>query len=124
MGYKKIYKKTARKLFESGRDFIIIPNKTRVNNLWNVGCTINSNDKEKLSFNELLNNLLCENNINISLTTRERECLQHIAQRKTYRNVGKLLNISSRTVETHIINAKVRNNIETTSELVEMYYNS
>lgn len=52
-------------------------------------------------------NHLCEGNIKRSpLTTREAECLHWISQGKTDAEVGRILQISSRTVRFHIGNAK------------------
>ena len=56
MDYKKITIKTAEKLFKSGIDFIIIPNKCNINNLWGLGYQVNNLDREEMTFKQLVNN--------------------------------------------------------------------
>ncbi|MEO8402099.1 MAG: LuxR C-terminal-related transcriptional regulator [Gammaproteobacteria bacterium] len=51
-------------------------------------------------------------------TKREKECLFYILRGKTARETGKLLNLSTRTIETYINNLKIKLNVSTKSELI------
>lgn len=55
----------------------------------------------------------------MQLTTRELECLFYVLKGKTSKHIGKTLNISYRTVETHMSNVKSKLNIRNKSELIE-----
>jgi hypothetical protein len=54
--YKKITIKTAKKYFNNNKDFIIIPNKTNINNIWGIGYQVNNLDRTEENFNQLVNN--------------------------------------------------------------------
>jgi len=58
------------------------------------------------------------------LTKRELQCVGYGAVGNTIKETAKLLNLSPRTVESHLNNAKERLNCYTTSELVAIYLNS
>lgn len=53
-----------------------------------------------------------------SLTTREREVLKYICEGKNNSEVGEILRISTRTVETHRANMMSKLNLKNTAELV------
>lgn len=53
-----------------------------------------------------------------SLTTREREVLKYICEGKSNSEVGEILRISTRTVETHRANMMSKLNLKNTAELV------
>lgn len=54
----------------------------------------------------------------IILTQREQECIYYLTRGFTFFEIGQYLNISPRTVETHISNIKVKLNVKTRSELI------
>jgi DNA-binding CsgD family transcriptional regulator len=54
-----------------------------------------------------------------NLSERESECLFYLIRNRGLKTIGKLLNISPRTVETHINNIKKKVNCYTTSQLIE-----
>lgn len=54
------------------------------------------------------------------LTTRELEILKHLADGKPNRDIGKLLHISTRTVDTHRSNILRKLNLRTNAELVKV----
>jgi hypothetical protein len=56
MEYKKINIKTAEKMFNKGEKFLIIPNKTNPLNIWGIGLLTDTDQKEKGTFNQLVNN--------------------------------------------------------------------
>jgi len=53
-----------------------------------------------------------------SLTTREREVLKYICEGKSNSEIGEILRISTRTVETHRANMMSKLNLRNTAELV------
>lgn len=57
-----------------------------------------------------------------AISPREYECVSCLARGKTYKEVAKVLGISPRTVEAHIINAKSKTNIFSTAQLIEKYW--
>lgn len=52
------------------------------------------------------------------LTQREQECVYYLTRGFTFLEIGQYLNISPRTVETHITNIKIKLNVKTRSELI------
>jgi DNA-binding NarL/FixJ family response regulator len=54
------------------------------------------------------------------LTRRELEIAQHLANGKPNRDIGKLLHISTRTVDTHRSNIMKKLNVKTNAELVKL----
>ena len=97
------------------------------------GIEINQNNLTKILMNimELDKRYQIDNNINhrsyyignssqdSSLTNREIECLFHVVRGKTAREIGKILFISKRTVETHIANMKSKLDCVTKSDLID-----
>jgi LuxR family transcriptional regulator, quorum-sensing system regulator SolR len=55
------------------------------------------------------------------LSARELECIYYIAKGNTAAQVGKLLHISRRTVETHLQKAKEKRFVHKTSDLIKLY---
>ena len=62
---------------------------------------------------------LPENPLSV-LTNREIEILKHLADGKPNRDIGKLLHISTRTVDTHRSNILKKLKVKTNAELVKM----
>lgn len=56
----------------------------------------------------------------VSFTQREIECMRYWCQGKTAKEIGELLHISNRTVETYLKDAKSKLNIKTRSELMSI----
>lgn len=54
----------------------------------------------------------------VKLSNREKECLQYIRQGRTAKETANFLNISRRTVETHIVHIKDKFNCHTKSQLL------
>jgi DNA-binding NarL/FixJ family response regulator len=55
----------------------------------------------------------------VELTSRQREVLQLLAEGKSAKEIGGMLGISSRTVETHKYNIMDDLGVKTTAELVQ-----
>ena len=53
------------------------------------------------------------------LTKRENECLYHLLHGKTVKEIGNILAISPRTVDTYIVNSKMKMQVQTRSQLIE-----
>ncbi len=49
---------------------------------------------------------------------REQQCIYYLTRGFTFLEIGEYLNISPRTVETHITNIKIKLNVKTRSELI------
>lgn len=60
----------------------------------------------------------------ISLTKRQRECLEQLSLGKTNKEIARDLNISPRTVEDHIDTIKQKGDFYTRSEIISQYYKS
>lgn len=58
----------------------------------------------------------------VILTKREMECLQHLACGKNRKEIGKLVGLSSRTVDTHLEKARDKLGCFTTSELIDIWW--
>lgn len=58
----------------------------------------------------------------VALTPREWACLSHISQGKTAKEVGQILSISPRTVETHLNNIKVKTNSPYKGSLIQLFH--
>jgi len=56
------------------------------------------------------------------ITRKEFECLKHVAHGKSYKETAKLLNTSRRTVENYLYHSKERLDLNTTSDLVNMFW--
>lgn len=65
-----------------------------------------------------------DNNPISVLTKREREILYHLADGKPNREIGKLLHISTRTVDTHRSNILKKLKVRTNAELVKLAISS
>ncbi len=61
---------------------------------------------------------------NTYLTFREAQCAYYLYQGKTIRKVAAILNVSSRTVETHVNNLKIKIGCRKKSDLIEILYSS
>lgn len=61
------------------------------------------------------------NNNEITLSPREYECLKLLSHGDTSKEVARSLEISSRTVETHLINAKIKTQIYSTTDLFNQF---
>jgi DNA-binding CsgD family transcriptional regulator len=59
-----------------------------------------------------------------TLTTKEASCLLHIANGLSAKEIGKLMNISYRTVEIHIANIKVKLGCKSKQEIIKKFYNN
>jgi DNA-binding CsgD family transcriptional regulator len=57
--------------------------------------------------------LVAANNVRPALTTRESEVLRWIAKGKRDREIGKILNISSRTIQKHVEHILDKLHVET-----------
>lgn len=57
----------------------------------------------------------------IYFSKKEFECILHLSNGKTIKEIAKLLNISPRTIETHISNMKKKINNSTTSKLIDIF---
>lgn len=60
--------------------------------------------------------------LNDALTVREKECLLHVARGRSSREIGHILELSNRTVECHINNAKVKLGCTKKSQLIDRIY--
>lgn len=61
--------------------------------------------------------------MNMQLTNQEIKCLDLIVRGKTSKMIGKILNISYRTVETHMQNIKRKLNVQSKAELIDFTFN-
>lgn len=59
-----------------------------------------------------------KDNQDVHLSKRELECVKYLIQGMTSREIGTMLFISKRTVETHLIHLKEKMNCRTKSELI------
>lgn len=71
--------------------------------------------------NKKTNQYLFYKSRQINLTPREIECLHHISRGFSAKDCAKEINISFRTIETHISNIKVKLNCSRKSELIKFY---
>jgi DNA-binding CsgD family transcriptional regulator len=49
---------------------------------------------------------------------RERECLYYLSRAKTAKEISRILNVSTRTIEHYIENIKIKTGISTRTELI------
>lgn len=61
---------------------------------------------------------------NISLSKREFECLKILSKGKTIKEVGKLLNLSPRTIESHINSAKQKTGCFYKDNIIDIIHNN
>lgn len=59
----------------------------------------------------------------IKLTRRELDCVAGLLKNKTAKQLSKLLNISYRTIETHVNNLKMKLELHTREELINFFIN-
>ncbi len=60
------------------------------------------------------------NNVDFHLSLRERECVELILLGRSSKYIGKLLNLSHRTVDNYISNIKSKFNVSTRQQLIDM----
>jgi DNA-binding CsgD family transcriptional regulator len=65
---------------------------------------------------------LATSNIANTLSPREHDCLKHLAHGKSIKETANILNISPRTAETYLIQAKRKINLYSTSSLIDWYW--
>jgi LuxR family transcriptional regulator, quorum-sensing system regulator SolR len=58
------------------------------------------------------------------LTLRELECLQYLAQGFSYKGIGNILQVSHRTIETHLQRTKDKLAVHSNSQLLKIYHAS
>ncbi|MCP4475549.1 MAG: hypothetical protein GY821_13495 [Gammaproteobacteria bacterium] len=96
-----------------------------VNYLGNSVCANDSitarNRKKLLESIEPKDYYFTHNNSQYQMTKREFECLKCLAQGRTMKEAGRILNISDRTVEEHIISLKNRFTVNNKTELIDLY---
>lgn len=78
------------------------------------------NDQKKKSFLKLIGGR--DNSVYQKLTLREKECIENIAHGKTAKDIARIINISYRTVEKHLENAKIKLGLFSKNQLVDLYY--
>ncbi|MEM1244541.1 MAG: LuxR C-terminal-related transcriptional regulator [Pseudomonadota bacterium] len=64
-------------------------------------------------------NFLVQNDSNSKLTRRQQECLYYLLRGNTIREIAKNLNLSARTIETHMVHIKNIFAVRTKSQLIE-----
>lgn len=63
-------------------------------------------------------------NLDTFLTKREAECLYYLSKADSAKKIGKILNLSPRTVETYLMKVKEKLNCKTKKELINTLINS
>lgn len=58
---------------------------------------------------------------NVSLSYRELECLSYLFRGRSMKDIAKSINISARTVETHINNLKVKTSLSNKQSLIDFF---
>ena len=58
------------------------------------------------------------------ISKREAQCLYYMSQGKSVKQISKILNISNRTVESHISNIKVKTGINSKNIILDFYYST
>ncbi len=98
-------------------------NKEKENRLYpNLNIVSSSLKKEFLNSLEINKFFLINNNNEIYLTKRETECLHWCVLGKSASEIAILLNISPRTVESHLSTVKLKLNCTKQSQLVRSYH--
>jgi len=59
---------------------------------------------------------------NTYISTREYQCLKHLVRGKTMRQIGQILNLSTRTIESYIENVKLKLNVSSKSQLIDVVF--
>lgn len=82
------------------------------------------NFKNKDHYNKLLPSqyYLRHCNKEFAITRREYQCLDHLAHGKKIKEIARLLDISARTVESHLISLKQKIGIDNLSEAIDIYW--
>lgn len=62
------------------------------------------------------------NSQNVTFSKREYECLTCIAKGRTVKEAANILNLSPKTIETHLYNARNKTNCYTKSNLVDLFW--
>jgi DNA-binding CsgD family transcriptional regulator len=57
-----------------------------------------------------------------TITFREYQCLMHLSKGKTLKEIGRILDISYKTVENHLANIKVKTGCFLTSQLIDLFW--
>lgn len=89
-----------------------------INLLENFNFSVNTDKKQEF---------LCDIGIinsKFGLSDREIQCLKNIAKGKTAKEIARIMKISSRTVETHILNLKNKLKCYSKSNLAEIFWSS
>ena len=58
------------------------------------------------------------------ITPRELECLAHLSTGKTAKEIGRTINIGTRTVETYLNSTRQKTSCYTRSELIQWFENT
>ena len=66
---------------------------------------------------------LSQHKLAYSLTSRQEECLFLLARGKSYKEISRIMNISTRTIEDHIAALKVKLDCNTKSQIIEKAIN-
>ncbi len=66
---------------------------------------------------------LSQHKLPYSLTSRQEECLFLLARGKSYKEISRIMNISTRTIEDHIAALKVKLDCNTKSQIIEKAIN-
>jgi DNA-binding CsgD family transcriptional regulator len=86
---------------------------------------VNLWEKKKLEFNLLINSKLQEEIKEVTrrnyLSPREFQCLTHISTGKTAKEIALILNISPRTVETHVDKIRLKTTCNTQKEIIQWF---
>ncbi|MCK4608436.1 MAG: helix-turn-helix domain-containing protein [Gammaproteobacteria bacterium] len=110
--------KAAKLIAKSDKEHLIIPdsmqNKALEEKTYSEFCNLIKTNKIHLNFKSKA----------IILTKREYEVLLQFAQGKTVKEAAKVLNISPRTVESHLKNAKDKSNCLFKSQIIDILRNS
>ena len=79
--------------------------------------TLFNTSKEKYS-------LTNKNGEVVNLTSRESDCISIIIQGRTMKEIGRMLNLSPRTVERHIDNIKQKFEVHSKGQLIDIFQRS
>ncbi len=82
---------------------------------------ISSQDKKKDILNDLINSINYPHN---SLSEREEKCYQLLIQGYSHTEIGKIFNLSSKTIDAYISRIKIKLNCENKVELIQSANNS
>jgi len=115
--FNSYFKKKAKNLIDKAvRTKLIIPESMRGYD--NVESNFNLSFEERKNF---LMQIECETNIS-KLTKREYECMGSISRGKTSKEIARTLNVSPRTIDSHIENIKEKLGCYRKSELSDLFW--